>query len=223
VLFAIELKNQDQPDLVVTNIAANSVSKTIHLDPNLFGGANGPQMAQYTTANEAVIGLSPDGGTVGGQAPINAVVNLQTGKMTQFTGYNNGFYHAGAVNGTAVDPNTGIEATDTELNSQVEFYDVNHAKGIAFAQLPCTTDVSQTTSGAGIANDPMHKLFLVMEPQNACGPGSALQVYDEAGNLVETITGFQFFLGEPPAALNPSKRMGWAFGPHLSQLQQFFY
>jgi len=222
-LFAIELKNGDQPDLVVTNIAANTVSKIIHLDPNLFGGGNGPQMAQYISKNEAVLALSPDGGTVGGQAPLNVVVNLQTGKTTQFSGYNNGGFHAGFVNGAAVDPNTGVEATTTELNSEVEFYDVNHARGITFVQLPCTRDTDQTTSGAGIANDPVHKLFLVMEPQNACGPGGALQVYDEAGHLVETITGFGFAISEPPAALNPAKRMGWAFGPQFNQLQQFFY
>jgi len=223
VLFAIELKNNDNPDLVVTNIAADTVSKTIHLDPNLFGGADGPQLAQYITANEAVIALSPDGGTVGGQAPLNVVVNLQTGKTTQFSGYNNGGFHAGFVNGAAVDPNTGVEVTTTELNSQVEFYDVKHARGITFVQLPCTNNTDQTTSGAGIVNDPIHKLFLVMEPQNACGPGGAVQVYDEAGHLVETITRFGLALSEPPAALNPSKRMGWAFGPQFNQLQQFFY
>ena len=53
--------------------------------------------------------------------------------------------------------------------------------------------------------------------------GSAIVVYDEKGNLVETITGFKFALGEPAPAINPSKRMGWAFGPGFNQLQQFFY
>jgi len=50
-------------------------------------------------------------------------------------------------------------------------------------------------------------------------------VYDEAGNLIETIAGFNFAIGEPAPVLNPSKRMGWAFsGPAgFSQLQQFFY
>jgi hypothetical protein len=42
VLFAIELKNQDNPDLFVTNIATNIVSKVIHLNPNQFGLAYGP-------------------------------------------------------------------------------------------------------------------------------------------------------------------------------------
>src|ERR1051326_4534350 len=71
VLFVIELKNQDKPDLVVTDIAANTISNTIHLDPNLFGGANGPQLGQFTAGNAAVLALSPDGGAVGGSAPLN--------------------------------------------------------------------------------------------------------------------------------------------------------
>jgi hypothetical protein len=55
--------------------------------------------------------------------------------------------------------------------------------------------------------------------------GSAIVVYDEQGNFVETITGFNFAIGEPAPVLNPAKRMGWAFGgpAGFSQLQQFFY
>jgi hypothetical protein len=224
VLFAIELKNQDQPDLLVSNIGANTFSNDIHLDPNLFGGGNGPQLGQYTAANEAVFALSPDGGRVGGSPPVNVLIDLQTGKQTQFNGYNNGPYHAGYVNGLAVDPNTGVAATTTELNAQVEFYDLNKKTGIAAVQLPCTGNASQSNSGAGVSVDPVNKLFLVTDPFYCNGSqGSALVVYDEQGNLVETITGFKFAIAEPPVVLNPAKRMGWAFGPQFSQLQQFFY
>ncbi|MGA8534820.1 MAG: hypothetical protein WB615_12000 [Candidatus Tumulicola sp.] len=224
VLFAIELKNQDKPDLFVTNIATNTVSKVIHLNPNEFGLAYGPQLGQYTSANEAVIAYSPDGGAAGGVAPVNAIFNLQTGQETQFNGYNNGPYHAGDVNGLAVDPNTGIAATTTELNAQVEFYDLNKKIGIAAVQLPCTNNADQTFSGSGVAVDPVNKLFIVSE-QYYCeqNQGSALVIYDEQGNLVETITGFTFSIGEPAAVINPGKRMGWTFGPHFDQLQQFFY
>lgn len=224
VLFAIELKNQDKPDLFVSNVAKNTFSNVIHLDPNLFGGADGPQLGQYTAANEGVIALSPDGGRVGGEAPVNVLINLQTGNQTQFTGYNNGPFGAGYVNGVAVDPNTGVEVTTTELNAQVEFYDLNKKTGIADVQLPCTGNASQENSGAGIAVDPINKLFLVTDPFYCNGnQGSALVIYDEKGNLIETITGFKFAIGEGAPAINPSKRMGWAFGPQFSQLQQFFY
>ena len=223
VLFAIELKNQDQPDLIVSNIAANTFPHIYHLDPNLFGGADGPRLGEYNAADEAVIALSPDGGTVGGSAPLNVLIDIKTGKETKLTGLNNGPFGAGFVNGLAVDPTTGIAATTTELNAQVEFYDLNTLTATA-VQLPCSGPADQGLSGAGIANDPVHKLFLVSAPSYCNGnQGSALVIYDEHGNLIETITGFQFAVAEPAAVLNPSKRMGWAFGPSFSQLQQFFY
>ncbi len=225
-LFAIELKKDDRPDLLVSDVAAGTFTNLIHLDANLFGLGNGPRLAQYTSANKAVLALSPDGGAVGGSAPLNVSIDLATGETHQFSGYNLGEFHAGYVNGLAVDPNTGIAATTTELNSEVEFYDMDKMKGITVAQLPCTDNTDQVNSGSGIAVDPVHKLFLVTDQFYCDGnAGSAIVVYDEKGNLVETITGFNFAIGEPAPVLNPSKRMGWAFGgPNgVSQLQQFFY
>jgi hypothetical protein len=222
-IFGIELKNQDVPDIFSSNIAKNTFGKVIHLDPNTFGVGNVPQVAQDTATNQAVIAVSPDGGRVGGQPPINVLVNLKTGKEIQFNGLNNGYFGAGYVNGLAVDSATGIAATTTELNAQVEFYDLAKRNGV-YAQLPCTGDTSQTNSGAGIVNDSANGLFLVTDPTYCDGSqGSAIVVYDESGNLVETITGFKFAIGEPAPVINPSQRMGWAFGPSFSQLQQFFY
>jgi hypothetical protein len=227
LLFALtSLKSGEAPVLIVSDVAANTFSNVISLDPNLFCLCTGPQLGQYTAGNKAVFALSPDGGTVGGQPPLNVLVDLSTGKTSQFNGYNNGFFHAGYVNGLAVDPNTGVAATTTELNSQVEFYDLNKKTGITFTQLPCTSDTDQTNSGSGIAVDPVNKLFLVTDQFYCDGSqGSAIVVYDEAGNLVESITGFNLAIGESAPALNPGKRMGWAFsGPNgFSQLQQFFY
>ena len=226
VAFVIELKNQDKPDLIVSDVGANAILKVIPLDPGLFGVADSAELGQYTAANKAVIALTPDGGAVHGEPPLNVLVDLATGKFTQFSGYNNGYYHAGFVNGLAVDPNTGIAATTTELNAQVEFYDLTKKTGVAAVQLPCTTDVSQYNSGSGIGVDPIHKLFLVTDTYYCDGhQGSAIVVYDESGNFVEAITGFNFPIGETAPALNPGKRMGWALGgpAGLSQLQQFFY
>ncbi|HLY06310.1 MAG TPA: hypothetical protein VKR31_11240 [Rhizomicrobium sp.] len=227
LLFALtSLKSGEQPTLIVSDVAANTFSNVIALDANLFCLCDGPQLGQYTADNAAVFALSPDAGTVGGEAPVNVLVDLTTGKASQFNGYNNGFYHAGSVNGLAVDPDTGVAATTTELNSQVEFYNLKKQTGIAFTQLPCTTDTDQTNSGSGIAVDPVNRLFLVADQFYCDGSqGSAIVVYDEAGNLVESITGFNLALGEPAPVLNPGKRMGWVFsGPNgFNQLQQFFY
>ena len=157
----------------------------------------------------------------GGEAPIN--VDLKTGKQTQFNGLNNGFFGSGFVNGLAVDSTTGIAATTTELNAQVEFYNLANHTG-TFAQLPCTGNTSQLSSGFGIANDSVNGLFLVAEPLYCSGSdGSAIVVYDEKANEVEAITGFKFPQGVGPPVIDPSKRMGWAFGPGANQLQQFFY
>jgi hypothetical protein len=224
VLFVIELRNGDRPDLVVTDIARNTVSKTLPLDPNLFGGEDAPVLGQYTAANAAVIALSPDAGRVGGQAPLNISVDLKSGKSSRFSGYNNGPFGAGYVDGMAVDPNTGVAATVTELNAQVEFYDIAKKVGITAEQLPCTGPTDQLSAGSGIAVDPVNKLFLVTEKLYCGGgQGGAILVYDEAGNLLETVTGFNFAIGEPAPVINPSKRMGWTFGPSFSRLQQFFY
>jgi len=226
VLFAIELKHEDNPVLLASDIARNTFAKVIKLDPNLFGVADAPQLGQFTAANEAVLALTPDAGAVHGEPPLNVLVNLKSGKINQFNGYNLGPFHAGGVNGLAVDPNTGVAATTTELNAQVEFYDMVNQKGIAAVQLPCTGDTDELNNGSGIAVDPINKLFLVTETYY-CGTtqNGAIMVYDETGALIETITGFHFVIGEPPPALNPGKRMGWAFGGPggVSQLQQFFY
>jgi hypothetical protein len=239
VVFAMEpRKEQDKPVLFVSDIAANTFSNVIKLDPFLFSFCNAPRplLGQYTAANQAVLASSPDCGKRGGEAPINALVDLSTGKTTVFDGYNNGsLSHAGLVNGLAVDPNTGVAATTTELNAQVEFYDLNKKTGITFVQLPCTSEDDQLRSGTTITNDPVNKLFLVTELHYCDGSqGAAIVVYDESGNLVESITGFDpdigFAVVQPPPRINPSKRMGWAFGgpqssgkQGVNQLQQFFY
>jgi hypothetical protein len=130
------------------------------------------------------------------------------------------------VNGLAVDPDTGVAATTTELNAEVEFYDLANKTGITAVQLPCTGSADQLNSGSGIAVDAAHKLFLVTETYYCGGSqNGAIVVYDETGKFIEAITGFHFAVGEPAPALNPAKRMGWAFaGPGgFSQLQQFFY
>ena len=223
LLYGIELQNQDNPDLIVTNVAANTVSNVIPLDPNTFCGCNGPQADQDYVANQGVIAMSPDGGAVGGEAPVNVLVDLKTGKQTQFNGFNNGYFHAGYVNGLAVDSTTHIAATDTELNAQVEFYNLTNQSG-TFTQLPCTGPEDQSNSGGGITADPVNHLFLVTDTFYCSGSqGSAVVVYDESGNLVESITGFHFPVTAPGPAINPRKRMGWAVGPGFNQLQQFTY
>jgi hypothetical protein len=222
-LFAIELKHQDIPVLIVSNVQKNTFGKVIALDSSSYALGDQPQLAQDTVTHQAVLATSPDGGRVGGEGPINLLIDLRTGAKKQFNGLNNGPFGAGFVNGLAVDSTTGIAATTTELNAQVEFYDLATETGTA-VQLPCTGSASQDNSGAGIAADPVNGLFLVTDPVYCNGTaGSAIVVYDEKGTLVETITGFTFGPGQSPPVINPKARMGWVSASSPDQLQQFFY
>ena len=146
-------------------------------------------VAEDTATNQAM--LASSNGAVGGPPPLNTLVDLRTGQLTQWNGLNNGFFGAGFVNGLAVDSTTGMACTTTELNSQVEFYDLADQSGLA-VQLPGTTNTDQVHSGAAVASDPVHGLFLVADPVFAPTGDSAIVVYDEQGRLVESITGFNF-------------------------------
>lgn len=225
VLYAIELFNQDVPDLFVSDIATNSFSRVIHLDPNLFGLNDGPQIAQDTVKNKAVIALSPDGGAVGGREPLIVLVNLANGNIRQFNGVFIPPFHSGFVNGLAVDSTTGTACTTTELDADVEFYDLVRETGF-FVGLPGAAG-DQELSGAAVASDPIHHLFLVAQPVSSVSGGSSIHVYHENGVLLESINGFNFSNASSVIpvriALNPSKRTGYVNGPNIDQLQAFSY
>ena len=221
VVYAIELQNNDVPDLVVSNVAQNTFSKIIHL-PNVFSQSNGVQLAQDTVRNQAVMVTSPSAGAVGGPPPMLATVDLTTGQITEFRGVGPGnIFGSGSPNGIAMDSRTGIACTTTELDAGVEFYDVAKQAGLE-VRLP--NQAGQLQSGTSIANDPIHGLFLVTQPVSSIvSSGSSIVVYDEHGNFVEAINGFQFPISGPGIAINPTKRSGWVTGPGVNQLTSFSY
>jgi hypothetical protein len=222
VLYGIELNHHSHPALVVSDLTAGT-AKLILLQRNRFRVGT-TMVAQDTRMNRAVLAAS--GGAVGGPPPVNVLIDLDTGQITKkWHGLNNGPFGAGFVNGLAVDSRTHIACTTTELNAQVEFYDLTSRKGIA-VQLPGTGPADQLNSGAAVVDDPVHKLFLVTDPVYAPSGGPAIVVYKENGDFVEAITGFHFggfAQGPTRVAVNPSQRMGWVDGPGIDQLQQFFY
>ena len=221
-------KNAFTPDLVVADIATNSISKIIPLDPAHFSAQNGTQIAQDTKTNQAMLAGS-NTGAPGGPPPYLQLVDLSSGKTKTFQLLNGGPFGAGFVNGLAVDSNTGIAAATTELNAQVQF--INLATQVSIGvQLPGTGPSSQGSSGLAVALDPINKLFLVAQPiSSTASSGSSIQVFDEAGNFIESINGFNFaqtFQVTPiRIAVNPAKRMGFVDGPGspATNLQQFFY
>ena len=218
VLYGIELHREDDPALIVSNVAAGT-STLIKLDPETYRDGT-TVMAQDYVNNEAVLASSD--GAVLGPPPLNTIVDLATGEMTSWPGLNNGPYGAGFVNGIAVDPRTGIACTTTELNAQVEFYDLAAKTGVG-VQLPLTGPADQLNSGTEVTNDPRHHLFLVAVPDYRPSGTGAIAVYDEQGHFIEAISGFHFSPTPGRIAVNPATRTGWTDGPGVNQLQQFFY
>ncbi len=227
VVYAIELKNDDAPVLVVSDLANDTFGKIIKLDTNQFWLNNGPQLAEDTVNDLAVMATSPSSGAAGGPPPKIATVDLATGAVTEFTGAScPGSVGCGYANGIAYDSNSGIACTTTELDGGVEFYTVAAQTG--FHEL-LPNGGGQSVAGTTVVNDPLNQLFLIAQPHSSTAKsGSSIQVYDESGTLVESINGLNFtdagsLVLPIKVAINPTTRTGWVNGPQVNQLTQFAY
>jgi hypothetical protein len=199
--------------LFSSNVGANTFGPLFTLDSN-FVPFNSPVMALNSKTQEAVVAaLGPDA-----FGPPNlAKVNLSTGATSEFTGVGIGY-----VNGIAVDPSAGIACTTTEIDFSVEFYDLANETGFA---VPLPGAVSQAQSGAAVAFDPIHHLFLVGQPLSSTAvSGSSIQVFDEQGNFIESVNGLTLPASPVPIALHPKLRFGYVLvTPDLNELQSFTY
>lgn len=195
-----------------TTVANNRFGPIITLtDPVLTGGVP-PLLAYDSLTNKAVLAQAQGAPYT---IPVIAQVDLTTRNVTEFTGLGFGY-----VNGLAVDSATGIACTTTETDNSAEFYNLATQTGF-IVSLP---QIGQY-SGATVAVDPVHKLFLITHPRPAAA--GEIHVYDENGNLVESMDGFSFGPGGASIALNPSRRVGFVQAPghnrNLSGLQSFTY
>ncbi|MGA8534079.1 MAG: hypothetical protein WB615_08225 [Candidatus Tumulicola sp.] len=227
VVYGYERVGSDPPALVVSDVATNTFSKVINLDPNEFALYTTPQLAQDTAHNLAVMASSPDGGAAGGPPPVIATIDLSSGALSKFSGVNcPGSVGCGYANGIAYDSNSGIACTTTELDGGVEFYHVAQKTG-THVLLP--NGGGQFYAGTYVVNDSVHQLFLVAQPFSSTSQsGSSIQVYGEDGTLVESINGLNFTNAGDEVigvriAINPTKRTGWVNGPKINQLQEFSY
>jgi hypothetical protein len=127
------------------------------------------------------------------------LVNLDTGNFDEFQGLGKG------LQGLAVDSEDGVACTTSADTASVQFYDLKTQTGI-IEDLP--GGVGQAQSGFDVEYDPIHKLFLVFQPD---GPGehSYIQVYDPKGNLVDSVDfgPYNHFGGY--IALQPKQRSGF--------------
>jgi hypothetical protein len=215
-VYAFSNTSNGQSFVFSSDVVKNTFGPFVILTNSLF--QNGISLMAYDSKkNRAVLAAST--GAVGGPPPTFDIVDLTTGTISEFTGIGQGF-----VNGLAVDSADGIACSSTELDDNVEFYDLATQTGFA-VRLPNATN--QLQSGADVEFDAVHKLFFVAQGTSSTSTGSSIQVFDTKGNFVESLNGFSFsnaFTVIPVhIALNPSNRSGYVDGPNVNQIQSFTY
>jgi hypothetical protein len=215
----------DHAIVLESDVAANTFGIQVSLTDRPFVSANSPAIAYDNVGNRAVVAASE--AAVGGPPPVIALIDLDTGAISTFTGIPGPFpFRQGMINGLAVDSEDGIAVTTTEVDFAVQFYDLQTKTGFS-QKLPGAT--GQLQSGSDVQYDPVNKLFFVAQEVSSTGPGSSIQVYDIQGNLVESLDGFNFSNTSrvifAHIALNPSNRSGYIDGPddRGTQLQSFTY
>ncbi len=195
-----------------SDVGANTFGKRVKLTDPIFNGGVPPMLAWDSKLQRAVLAQAQGAPYT---VPEIGLVDLTEGKITEFTGL--GF---GLVNGLAVDSATGIACTTTETDNSAEFYDLKNHTGI-IVELP----VIGKYSGATVASDPLHKLFLIAHP--VPGTTGEIHVYDEQGNLKQSLANFVLGPGGAYMALNPSNRTGFVLtsgsNGNFSGLQSFKY
>lgn len=205
----------NNPTLVFSSdVASNSFGPVATITDNNFLSNHAPVMALDSSNHRAIIG------TLGGNPfgpPRIGKVNLQNGAFTQFQGVGLGY-----VNGIAVDTETGIACTSTEIDFRIEIYDLAAQTGFTVLLHKA---LSQAHSGKDVQLDPLHKLFLVGQPMSSTAPtGSSVQVFDEQGHFVKAINGLKLPASSAKLALSPRRRIGFVVkAPDLTSLQSFVY
>jgi hypothetical protein len=187
-------------DVFSANITNNTFGRQI---PLTLGDL--PLLAYDSKTNQAVLAHS---GTPTEHASMQTV-DLTKGKVQTFTTLG-----VDIVNGLAVDSATGTACITTEggpfVPPMVEFY--NLAKQAGFG-----VPMSGANTGLDVEFDAVHKLFLVAQGDFV---NFSILVFDEKGNLKETIPVQKLPVSPALIALNPSKRIG--FVPVIVEPQHEF-
>ena len=187
-------------DVFSANVANNTFGPQIHLK---LGDL--PLLAYDSKTNQAVLAYSAAPTT----HPVLQTVDLAKGKVRKFSALG-----VDIVNGLAVDSATGTACITTEggpfTPPMVEFYDL--AKRTGFG-----VPMPGANFGLDVEFDPINKLFLVAEGDFV---NFSILVFDEKGNLQETIPVQKLPVSPSLIALNPSKRIG--FVPVIVEPQHEF-
>jgi len=219
-VFAYDNSGNFIPWVFSSNVAANTFGPVVKITDSDNFGSVPPPIAYDSVTNQAVLGGGPGCFAC---LPVIGLVDLAGARFTEFLGIGFGF-----INGIALDPADGIVCTTTEDDASVEFYDLAAQTGFSVV-LPGSGE-NQFFSGADVEFDPVHRVFLIAQPNSSSAPrGSTIYVYATNGNLEETLNGFSFsntFNVVPMhIALHPSLRSGYVDGPSSSvnEIQSFTY
>lgn len=220
VVYALSVSTSLNPLVFSSNLKDNTFGPAIEItDPNFTTEAP-PIIAFDPIRNQAILGHDKPSPFI--EPPLVGFVDLANGSFDVKTGLG-----LGVINGVAVDTEDGLLCTDTSFDSAVQFYNLNDFGGISVL-LPGADPQTSTASGGDIEFDPINKLFLVAQEfsDGQLDNGSSIQVYDVAGNLVESIDGLNFQGGFDVfpihITLNPNRRMGFVNGPDLTTAIQSF-
>lgn len=198
--YQVTFNGSYKGDVFSSNITSNTFGRQI---PLLLGDL--PLLAYDSTTNQAVLAHSASPTT----HPVIQTVDLVKGKVRQFSALG-----VDTVNGLAVDSATGTACITTEGSAieppMVEFYDL--AKQTGFS-----VNLSGANIGLDVEFDPVNNLFLVEETDFV---SFNILVYDESGNLQETIPVQKLPVSPSLIALNPGKRIG--FVPVIVEPQHEF-
>ncbi len=221
-VYALDVSTGATPIVFSSNLATNTFGPVVPITDPVFTTEAPPVIAFDDVRNQVILGHDFPSGFI--FPPRIGFADLTTGAFNEFEGVG-----LGVINGIAVDTADAVLCTDTSFDSGVQFYDLNTLQGINVL-LPGAAQDNSTASGADLAFDPVNKLFLVAQTfaNGSLTDGSAIQVYDTAGNFVETINGLNFQGGfnvfPTHISLNPGLRTGFVNGPNLTKsLQSFSY
>jgi hypothetical protein len=220
VAYAYDNSESFEPQVFRSDLGDGTFGPLVVLTDASFQTGLVPKLAYDESTKKALLGIQTIGNAF--VPPTFALVDVGNGATTIFGGVGQG-----DVNGLAIDPVARVACATTEIDFSVQFYDLDTLSGTS-RPLPGATN--QFYSGADVAVDPVHHLFLVAQPHSSTSAGdSSIYVYDATGQLVESLHGFHFSdAGNVVAthiALHPLWRYGFVDGPDagVSQIQSFLY
>ena len=221
-VYALSVSTNLNPVVFTSNLRDNTFGPAIEITDLNFITEAPPVIAFDPLRNQVILGHDKPSPFI--EPPLLGFLDLATESFDVKTGLG-----LGVINGMAVDGEDGILCTDTSFDSAVQFYDLSDFSGMSVF-LPGADPQTSTASGGDIEFDPINKLFLVAQPfsNGSLTDGSSIQVYDTAGNLVESVDGLMFQGGDNVfpvhITLDPSRRIGFVNGPDLTTaIQSFSY